>query len=106
MPSPQVAEQSLSFAEVQPSGQQPSSLVHVSTSLATQAVVQSEPVSWFSVQATPSLHVRGQSPSQDSPGSTTPLPHKEAQSLSLLAVQPSAQQRPTLRPPHPRIRHR
>jgi len=44
------------------------------------------------VQALPSLHVAGQLPSQVSPVSTTELPQEAEQSVSVLWLQPGAQQ--------------
>ena len=91
---PHDAEQSLSMVESQPSGQQPSSIVHSLIGWCAQATLQVSALPFFvsMVQALPSLQSAGQSPSQVSPSSTTPLPQETEQSLSLLAVQPVGQQ--------------
>lgn len=94
IPSPQVEEQSLSFADVHPLGQHPSLFVQ-----AVRAVfvhwkehVSTVPVNPSVVQALPSSHEVGQLPSQASPVSTTPLPQVFEQSASLAAEHPSEQQ--------------
>jgi hypothetical protein len=95
-PLPQATEQSSSSLPVQPSGQQPSPLLHI----------VSFPASWQTdvhCSALPSnvnfVHPRdgqlaGQEVggSQTSMGSTTPLPHWGWQSGSLAPVQPAGQQ--------------
>jgi hypothetical protein len=95
-PLPQVQLQSLSFAVVQPDGQQPSPDAQVvcgpsSTHLAVQSAAV--PVSLRFVQPMGAQLV-GQLPggSQLSPASTTPLPHEATQSVSLVALQPGGQQ--------------
>jgi len=91
---PQKPPQSLSVAEVQPEGQQPSPLLHMVMGSKVQAALHiiALPVRVSVVQALPSLHTVGQlAPSQVSPASTTPLPHIAMQSLSLLLVHDEGQ---------------
>jgi hypothetical protein len=62
-------------------GQQPSPLVQVVIGVATHAASQvaALPVSRFGVQALPEAgQLVGQLPSHFSPGSTVPLPHRQA----------------------------
>src|ERR1041384_1116206 len=82
---PQLAEQSSSVLRVQPMGQQPSPFLHWVIPWWLQATVQLAllPVIVSMVQALPSLHDVGQSPSQVSPGSTAMFPHVAEQSLSV-----------------------
>jgi len=79
---------------VQPRAQHPSPPVHcVIVALehwAEQLVAL--PVSESIVQALPSLQLAGQLPSHTSPASTCPLPQLAEQSVSLLRLQPGAQQ--------------
>lgn len=93
-PLPQVAEQSLSVAGLQPGGQHPSPPVQTPTGWCEQARLQVEalPVWASEVQAIPSSQLAGQSPSQVSRGSTLPLPQVAEQSLSPGALQPEGQQ--------------
>jgi len=93
-PLPQLAEQSLSLAFVQPEGQQPSPLVQEVTDWWLQAKLQVEaaPVEASRVQALPSSQLVGQSPSQVSLTSRRPLPQLAEQSLSVALVQPMGQQ--------------
>jgi hypothetical protein len=93
-PLPHTGEQSLSLVALAPEGQQRSPfdatvmgrLLHVTLQLSA------EPFSTSLVHTTPSSQVVGQSPSQASPASRTPLPHSTAQSESLFALQPPGQQ--------------
>ncbi len=100
-PLPQVQLQSLSFAVVQPAGQQPSPDTQIvcapsSTHFAVQ--LAAVPVSLRFVQPIGAQEV-GQLPggSQLSPASTTPLPQEATQSVSSLALQPAGQQPSPLR---------
>jgi hypothetical protein len=74
--SPHEAEQSLSLALLQPAGQQPSPLAHASITVREQLTsqVSAEPPTRSCVHALLSSQ-EGQSPSQVSPSSMTPLPH-------------------------------
>ena len=96
MPLPQTALQLLSLLALQPGGQQLSPLAHATMGVCVQAALQvaALPVITSAVQGLPSLQVVGQvaGGSQVSPGSTTPLPQVELQSLSLLCVHPLGQQ--------------
>jgi len=93
-PLPQLGEQSLSFVESQPAGQQPSPFWQVEMFWWAQATLQlaALPVIVSMVQAFWSSQVVGQLPSQVSPGSTTPLPQLAEQSLSLPLLQFGGQQ--------------
>ena len=93
-PLPQLAEQSLSVLALQAAGQQPSSSAQAVISAKLQATLQfsGEPVFVSVVQALPSSHSVGQSPSQVSPGSLMSLPQEVEQSSSTLASQPTGQQ--------------
>ena len=82
--------QSLSPGRLQPEGQQPSPLEQVVTGADSQRRLQPLPTRVRVVHALEE-HEVGQSPSQRSPGSTTPLPHIESQSPSLVALQPEGQ---------------
>ena len=93
--------QSLSVAEVHPSGQQPSSAIHAVMEVWVQATLQLAllPVIPSVVQALPSSQLVGQAPgpdaiplSQVSPDSTTPLPQLGEQSESVFALHPAGQQ--------------
>jgi hypothetical protein len=93
---PQTAVQLLSLAALHPAGQQASPLAHVVIVVVfTQVAVQAAavPCSARSWQPTAGQAV-GQLPSQvsEQAGSTTPLPQRQAQSLSLTLVQPDGQQ--------------
>jgi hypothetical protein len=91
---PQTAGQSLSLLRLQPDGQQPSPPVQAvmleCPHVRLHAPALPDVVSV--VQLLPSLQLAGQLPSQVSPVSTAPLPHVTAHSLSLLLLQPGAQQ--------------
>jgi hypothetical protein len=89
VPLPHVAEQSLSFVEVQPSAQQPSLPTQAEIVVYVQRTlhVSGDPVNESRVQGSLSSHDVGQFPSQVSPVSTFPLPHVAAQSSSLPALQ-------------------
>ena len=93
-PFPQLAEQSLSEFTSQSGAQHPSPLAQ--TSIATNEHCASQvselPVRSASAQALGASHAIGQSPSQSSPPSNTPLPQIGEQSASLFASQPGAQQ--------------
>ena len=88
--------QSKSLKDVHPDGQQPSPPVQVKIVVCPQATLQfmALPVRESMVQAMPSLQLVGHvlGGSQVSPGSRTPLPHMDEQSLSLRLVQPPGQQ--------------
>ncbi len=94
MSLPQVAEQSLSVAFVQPAGQQPSPslqpVIGWKMQVALQLFAAPVRVSW--VQALLSSQLVGQLPSQVSPGSIALLPQVAEQSLSVAFVQPAGQQ--------------
>jgi hypothetical protein len=98
-PLPQVFEQSESTAELQPAGQQPSPPAHwvIAWCVQTRLQVAADPVEPSRVQESASAQVDGQLPSHSSPASTTPLPQKGWQSVSVLALQPGAQQPSALR---------
>ena len=89
------ASQSLSFAAVQPLGQQPSLFVHalIGGYEHIELHMAALPVSTSRVQALPSLQLLGQVPmgSHVSPDSTTPFPHDGEQSLSEVALHPAGQ---------------
>jgi len=92
VPSPQLAEQSLSPGRAQPLGQHESPEVQAVTAACAQTTLHcaAVPVSTSVVQALLSLQLVGQLPSQVSPGSTTPLPQgagSAGQSLSVLGPQ-------------------
>ncbi len=95
-PSPQLEEQSLSVAGVQPGGQQPSSWSHSVMMLKLQLTLQLSalPVMISTVQATRSSQVVGQVPggSQVSPYSMALLPQLTEQSSSMVLSQPGGQQ--------------
>ena len=93
VPLPQVGEQSLSFASVQPGGQHPSPLPHWVTTEYTQLAVQFSPlpIKVSAVLALASSQLIGQSASQTSLISRRPLPQREEQSLSTEISQPAAQ---------------
>ncbi len=102
MPSPQLAEQSLSVPLVQPVGQQPSSVLpeHAVTLVYEHWAWQVAPDTPSIVQALVSAQLAtvGQLPAPDampvshfSPASTTALPHDALQSPSLVALQPVGQ---------------
>jgi hypothetical protein len=88
-PLPHLTVQSLSLVELQPGAQQPSPPAHWVIALCPHASVQApaEPLVVSAVQALPSSQLAGQLPSQVSPVSTAPLPHRTLQSLSLLLLQ-------------------
>lgn len=99
-PSPQVREQSGSWAAVQPAGQQPSEAPQAVMAVETQAAVQvvASPVSAVCRQAAGDggqLVGHALEPvaigSQVSPGSTTPSPQRAGQSLSVARVDPARQ---------------
>jgi hypothetical protein len=97
VPLPQVAEQSVSFAKVQPVpvGQQPSPDTHAVTGGCVQSAVHSTavPAKTSIVQAFPSsAHDAGQLPSQISGGSMIPSPHAATHWASAPALQPGGQQ--------------
>jgi hypothetical protein len=94
-PLPQTGLQSLSLLALQPGAQQPSPLAQAVIAVFVQAALQAAalPVRVSVVQAMPSLQLVGQlAPSHFSGASTIPLPQTGLQSLSLLALQPGAQQ--------------
>jgi hypothetical protein len=95
-PLPQLTEQSVSFRDVHPDGQQPSPPPQAVIAGYVHRAVQSAalPTSTSLVQTFPSSQLVGQLPggSQVSPGSTTPLSQRGAQSLSLFALHPAGQQ--------------
>ena len=87
---------------MQPVGQHPSPLAHAVMGALAHAAVQVPPLeSVAEVHVMVAEHVVGHAPatpvemavSQVSPASTTPLPQREAQSLSLVALQLEGQQR-------------
>ena len=82
LPSPQEAEQSLSLALLQLAGQQPSPSLHalIGSRVHTRSHVSAAPDCESTVHALKSSH-GAQSPSQVSPSSTTPLPHKPLGSI-------------------------
>ena len=91
----QTGAQSLSLLAFAIAGQQPSPSAALTMAGKVQARSQlpALPTSTSAVQARPSSQEVGQlAPSQVSPGSTMPLPQAAEQSLSLLALQPGAQQ--------------
>lgn len=95
-PSPHVAEQSSSWAEVQPSGQQPSPLVQAvmaaNSHIASQVAADPETVASVQEPAWPAQKASsGQPPSHDSPGSTVPFPHTDWQSASFELSHPVGQ---------------
>jgi hypothetical protein len=96
LPLPHTAAHSASLAPLQPAGQQPSPLVQATMGAWLQAKVHCAalPVLQSVVHESTSSQLGGQlaGGSQVSPGSTTLLPHCERQSVSLLALQPGAQQ--------------
>jgi hypothetical protein len=91
---PHTGAQSPSFVALAPDGQQRSPLnaTVIGRLLHVTLQLSGEPFNTSLVHATPSSQVVGQSPSQTSPASRTPLPHSTAQSESLLALQPPGQQ--------------
>jgi len=94
VPLPQVTEHSPSFVLLQPGAQQPSPLEQavIAECVHTRVQAPAEPVEPSVVHELPSLQLAGQLPSQVSPDSTTPLPHRTVQLLSFVLLQPGAQQ--------------
>lgn len=92
-PLPQDAEQSSSVVLLHPAGQQPSPAAQPVRAACVQAALHDSlaPVIESTVQAMPSSQDVGQSPSQVSPASRTPLPHDAEQSSSEDALQPAGQ---------------
>jgi hypothetical protein len=90
-PLPQTGMQLGSLLALHPGAQQPSPPAHAVIGVKEHPTVQPPPVSASAVQLMPSLHDVGQFPSQVSPGSVTSLPQIVAQSVSLLALQPTGQ---------------
>ncbi len=93
-PLPHWQAQSLSFAVVQPEAQQPSPFVQALMTVSfTHAALQVEALPCSLRVWQPTLgQLVGQLPSQVSPGSTIPSPHRGLQSLSVALVQPVGQQ--------------
>jgi hypothetical protein len=91
---PHVGLQSLSVLAFAPFGQHLSPPMAAVIGMCTQWVVHcaADPIAASAVQASPSSQSAGQSPSQFSPVSTTPLPHEALQSLSAFAFAPGGQQ--------------
>jgi hypothetical protein len=91
---PQTTGHSASLFRLQPGAQQPSPPVQavIAECVHTRLQAPAEPVEPSVVQLLPSPQEAGQLPSHVSPVSTAPLPHVTAQSLSLLLLQPGAQQ--------------
>jgi hypothetical protein len=92
---PQTGVQLPSLLALQPGGQQLSPPMHIVTGVNVHWTLHCpfDPVRVSEVQGFPSLQVAGQLPSHVSPVSTTLFPHTGEQSVSLLALQPGAQQR-------------
>jgi hypothetical protein len=95
VPSPQLAEQSMSPGRAQPAGQQPSPPRHVVIATLAQSALQvlALPTSMSVVHASPSLQLAGHDDggSHVSPGSSVPSPQLAEQSESLALVQPLGQ---------------
>jgi hypothetical protein len=95
-PLPHLGAQSVSLMLLQPGAQQPSPLLQAVTAVKVQVALQlaALPASASVVHALLSLQLVGQldAGSHVSPSSITPFPHLAEQSVSLVELQPGAQQ--------------